>query len=202
MGAMTGEISNQEGQQRRCSDGTDDREVFFAQGVPHLAGQCGDHVAPLDCSVNDGCGSVSSLAAVRLASTLNITGTKKSVEKVANTSPPITARPSGAFCSPPSPSPSAIGKIPRIIAVAVMITGRRRVRPASIAALIRSSPSRKRSRPKVTTRMLFALATPILINDPINAGMLSVVPVKNSPQTMPARVPGIAIKMISGTSPD
>src|SRR5712664_832885 len=114
MGAMTGEISNQESQQRRCSDRTDDREVFLAQGVLCLACQRGGHVAPLGCSVNERCCSDCSPAAERLARTLNITGTKNSVEKVANTSPPITARPSGAFCSPPSPSPSAIGKIPRI----------------------------------------------------------------------------------------
>ena len=46
-------------------------------------------------------------------------------------SPPMTARPSGAFCSPPSPSPSDMGSMPRIIASAVISTGRRRVMPAS-----------------------------------------------------------------------
>src|SRR5260370_23209700 len=107
MGAMTGEISNQERQQHHCSNRTDDREVFFSQRVLCPGCQCGDHVAPLGCSVNERCCSDSSPLAVRLASTVNITGTKKSVEKVANTSPPITARPSGAFCSPPSPRPPA-----------------------------------------------------------------------------------------------
>ena len=34
-----------------------------------------------------------------------IVGTKISVAKVANSRPPMTARPSGAFCSPPSPIP-------------------------------------------------------------------------------------------------
>src|ERR1700733_11963278 len=48
--------------------------------------------------------------------------------------PPITARPRGAFCSPPSPNPNAIGIIPMIIARAVMRTGRKRVLPASMAA--------------------------------------------------------------------
>src|SRR5271165_4189126 len=38
--------------------------------------------------------------------------------------PPITARPKGAFCSPPSPRPNAIGTIPMIIASAVISTGR------------------------------------------------------------------------------
>ena len=47
---------------------------------------------------------------------LNTTGTKKSVATVASNNPPITARPSGAFCSPPSPRPSAIGTMPMIMA--------------------------------------------------------------------------------------
>ena len=42
----------------------------------------------------------------------------------------MTARPSGAFCSPPSPSPSAIGTMPMIMARAVISTGRKRVKPA------------------------------------------------------------------------
>ena len=63
-----------------------------------------------------------------------MTGTKKSVVTVARSSPPMTARPSGAFCSPPSPSPSDIGSMPMIIASAVMMTGRRRVIPAASAA--------------------------------------------------------------------
>ena len=37
--------------------------------------------------------------------TLKKVGTKNSVETVANIRPPMTARPSGAFCSPPSPNP-------------------------------------------------------------------------------------------------
>ena len=57
-----------------------------------------------------------------------------SVASVATTRPPITARPSGAFCSPASPRPSAIGTMPMIIASAVISTGRRRILPASITA--------------------------------------------------------------------
>ena len=37
-------------------------------------------------------------------------GTRKRVVKVAARRPPMTARPRGAFCSPPSPSASAIGQ--------------------------------------------------------------------------------------------
>ena len=52
----------------------------------------------------------------------------------------MTARPSGAFCSPPSPRPSDIGSMPMIIASAVMSTGRRRVMPAASAAVARVAP--------------------------------------------------------------
>src|SRR4029453_15317582 len=62
---------------------------------------------------------------------LKTTGTKNNVATVAKIKPPITARPSGAFCSPPSPRPSDIGNMPMIIASAVISTGRSRVRPAS-----------------------------------------------------------------------
>ena len=44
----------------------------------------------------------------------------KRVVPVATISPPITARPRGAFCSPPSPRARAIGIIPKIMAIAVM----------------------------------------------------------------------------------
>src|ERR1700685_4083826 len=59
--------------------------------------------------------------------------------------PPITARPNGAFCSPPSPRPSAIGIMPIIIAVAVITTGRMRVNPACRAASNALSPRSTRS---------------------------------------------------------
>ena len=52
---------------------------------------------------------------------------KKQGLRVARMRPPITARPSGAFCSPPSPEPSAIGTMPITIAIAVIRTGRMRV---------------------------------------------------------------------------
>ena len=56
----------------------------------------------------------------------------------------MTARPSGAFCSPPSPRPSAIGGMPMIIASAVISTGRKRTKPASSAAFDASPSSSSR----------------------------------------------------------
>src|SRR2546422_4292509 len=90
-------------------------------------------------------------------SRLYMTGTNKSVETVASRRPPMTARASGAFCSPPSPMPSDIGSIPSTIASAVISTGRMRVRPAATAALRASSPASRRWFAKVTMRMLFAV---------------------------------------------
>ena len=72
---------------------------------------------------------------------LKTTGTKNRVAIVATTSPPITARPSGAFCSPPSPRPRLMGSMPMIIATAVISTGRSRPVPASQAAVNGSMPS-------------------------------------------------------------
>jgi len=56
-------------------------------------------------------------------------GTKNKVAKVAKIKPPMTARPRGAFCSPPSPRPMAMGTMPMIMARAVMMTGRMRTKP-------------------------------------------------------------------------
>ena len=83
----------------------------------------------------------------------------------------MTARPSGAFCS----ALSAIGAMPMIIASAVISTGRNRVNPASIAAVNASAPSARRSRAKLTTRILFAVATPMHMIAPVSAGTDKVV---------------------------
>ena len=129
-------------------------------------------------------------------------GTTNSVVTVAKIRPPITARPSGAFCSPPSPIPSAIGSMPRIMAVAVISTGRILAYPAeSIAA--RAVGTRARSPlANVTMRILLAVATPMHIMAPISEGTLSVVPVTNSIHRMPAIAPGSAVRMMNGSSHD
>src|SRR5437764_13474815 len=106
--------------------------------------------------------------------TENTVGTKNSVANVAKIKPPITARPSGAFCSPPSPSPMASGTMPIIIASAVIITGRMRTNPASSAACCAVFPSCNCSRAKETTKMLFDVATPMHIIAPIIDGTFNV----------------------------
>ncbi len=114
----------------------------------------------------------------------------------------MTARPSGASCSPPSPNASAIGTIPTIMARAVISTGRNRVTPASSAALAASSPFASPSRAKLTTRMLFAVAMPMHMIAPVRAGTESGVPVMKSIHTMPASAPGNAVMMMNGSVQD
>src|SRR5262249_18146558 len=60
-------------------------------------------------------------------------GRTNSVARVETASPPTTARPSGAVCSPPALRPIAIGTIPAIIAQLVISTGRSRLRPPPTA---------------------------------------------------------------------
>src|SRR5215472_368733 len=133
---------------------------------------------------------------------LNTTGTKNKVATVAKINPPMTARPRGAFCSPPSPIPSAIGTMPMIMASAVINTGRIRVYPASRAASQALCPSRMRSRAKEITRMLFAVATPMHITAPVSDGTLRVVCVSRRIQMIPASAPSSPVIMIKGSSQD
>ena len=58
---------------------------------------------------------------------------RNSVANVAAIKPPTTARPSGAFCCPDSPSANAIGIIPAIIAKLVIKIARNRL-PAPVTA--------------------------------------------------------------------
>jgi hypothetical protein len=89
--------------------------------------------------------------------------------------PPNIARPSAAFCSPPSDKPKDIGSNPMAIANAVINTGRRRTRPASRAASTADEPATRRSFANVTTKIELAVATPTLKTAPISDGTLNVV---------------------------
>ena len=63
-------------------------------------------------------------------------------------------------------------------------------------------PSSRWSFANATSRMLFAVATPMHMMAPISDGTLNVVWVTNSIQTMPASAPGSAIRMMNGSSQD
>ena len=115
----------------------------------------------------------------------------------------MTARPRGAFCSPPSPSATAIGTMPRIMASAVMSTGRSRVFPASMAAS--RTPMfcvTRASLAEFTRRMLFEVAIPTAMIAPMNDSTFSVVPVPASIQRTPMSAPGTATRMMNGSRND
>ncbi len=92
--------------------------------------------------------------------------------------------------------------MPMIIASAVISAGRSRVVPASIAAVIASAPAARRSRAKLITRMLLAVATPRHMIAPVSAGTDSVVLLANSIQTIPASAVGSARTITNGSSQD
>ncbi len=95
-----------------------------------------------------------------------------------------------------------MGSIPIIMARAVINTGRNRVKPASSAASAAVSISGSCSFAKLTTRMLFAVATPIHMMDPVSAGTLTVVCVMNKNHTIPANAAGSAEIIMNGSSHD
>src|SRR6185436_10904148 len=130
------------------------------------------------------------------------TGTKSSVDTVAKIRPPITARPSGAFCSPPSPRPSAIGIMPMIMASAVIITGRMRVAPEASAAASGSTPWSRCWRANEMSRIELAVATPMVMIAPVRAGTESVVAVMNSIQAMPPSAAGSALMTMAESIQD
>ncbi len=92
-----------------------------------------------------------------------------------------------------------------IIAIAVMITGRSRVRPA-VRAADRASRlpncGARCSFAKVIMRMLFEVATPITMMQPMSDGTLIVVRVTKRAQRMPARAPGSAMRIMNGSIHD
>src|SRR5580692_11172303 len=96
-------------------------------------------------------------------------------------------------------APIAIGSIPTTIAAAVISTGRRRVVPADKAAWKALAPAWRCSRANVTSRIEFAEATPIAMIAPISDGTLSVVPVTNSINRIPAPAPGNARMTANGS---
>ena len=98
---------------------------------------------------------------------------------VAAASPPMTARPKGAFCWPDSPRANAMGSMPAIMAQVVMRIGRSRLAAPSTAAVAPPrSPWRRRLSANVTSRMALAIATPTAMIAPMNDWMFNVVRVR------------------------
>ena len=96
-----------------------------------------------------------------------------------------------------------MGIMPRIIASAVISTGRNRTKPA-LSADSDASPTvtSSCSRAKVITRIEFEVATPMHMMAPVSAGTLRRVWVRNRNQTMPEMAAGSAHTMMNGSSHD
>ena len=110
---------------------------------------------------------------------------------VASAIPPITARPSGAFCSLPSSIPSDIGIMPAIMAQPVMMMGRSLPLAAVTAARSAGMPSSRRWRSaKLTSMIAFDTATPTAMIAPMNDSMFSVDRVSASATTTPQSTAG------------
>ena len=134
--------------------------------------------------------------------TANTEGSTTRVASVAAASPPMTARPSGATCWPPSPSASAIGTMPAIMAQLVIKIGRSRARPASTPASPAAAPSVRCRSANVTSRIALATATPMAMIAPMNDWMLSVVRVASSISATPATTAGIVVSTMSACRSD
>ena len=74
--------------------------------------------------------------------------------------------------------------------------------PASSAAVNASAPCARRSRAKLTTRIEFAVATPMHMIAPVSAGTDRVVPVMNNIQTIPASAAGKPVMITNGSTQD
>lgn len=95
-------------------------------------------------------------------------GNTTNVANVAAASPPITARPSGAVCSPPSPNASAMGIMPVIMAALVIKMGRNLLCAASTAASPAWPLFTRFLSANVVRRIAFATATPMAMMAPMN----------------------------------
>ena len=103
---------------------------------------------------------------------VNSVGTNSSDSSVDAVRPPMTAIAIGERNSPPAPIASALGAMPAAIAMVVITIGRARIRPASMMAVVRSTPRRIASMAKSTSMMAFLVTMPISIRMPITTGAL------------------------------
>ncbi len=111
----------------------------------------------------------------------------------------MTARPSGARKSAPSPTPSATGIIPAISANVVIRIGRRRTRPASMIAARRGIPCSCPHFAKSISRIAFLATMPIRRITPIIDIMFSVSFVMMSASTTPMSDSGSEMRMATGS---
>ena len=99
-------------------------------------------------------------------------GTKSRDSNVETRRPPMTAIAIGERNSPPAPNASALGAMPATIAIVVIMIGRARLRPASMIAVVRSTPPCIASMAKSTSMIAFLVTMPISIRMPMTTGVV------------------------------
>ncbi len=124
------------------------------------------------------------------------------VMKVATIRPPITTVPMETRALAPAPLAMASGIEPMMKAKEVMRIGRIRRRAASWAAFSASSPCRRRSSAKETSRIEFLAANPTRSRRPICPKMSRARPRKASDPTAPKIAIGVASRMTKGRRRD
>ncbi len=123
----------------------------------------------------------------------------KTVSSTEAVSPPMMARASGAYCSLPVPSFSAMGTMPMMVASEVIRMGRSRTRQDVITASSTDWPCSSRRCANSTIRMLLEAAMPTSIRTPISDITFSVVWVSGSITSTPMNPIGIASMMRNGS---
>jgi hypothetical protein len=111
----------------------------------------------------------------------------------------MTARASGAFASPPTSQPSAIGRRPKTVARLVIRIGRSRVRPARTTASPSGSPRRLSSLVYSTRSTPFETTIPTIMMMPMNEVVERVVRVTNRARMTPMRPIGTENMMMNGS---
>ena len=94
-------------------------------------------------------------------------GTKNTARKVAVVMPATTLWPMDRRPAAPAPTLRARGSAPRIVLMAVMSTGRRRMRAAATAASTMPAPLARICAQNSTMRMAFLADSPIRVIRPI-----------------------------------
>ena len=113
-------------------------------------------------------------------------------------SPPITAIDIGERKLGSDPIPSAIGIMPAVIAIVVMMIGRARLWQASSSASVRAFPPRRAVIAYSTSRIEFLVTIPISISKPMSDGIEKLFPVRSNAMNAPPIDSGSAPRIVIG----
>ena len=120
------------------------------------------------------------------------------VSTVEKPTPPTTAMPSGARDSPPAPLPIAIGRMPTMVASAVIRIGRKRMRDASNTASRALMPRSRSWLANSTIRIEFLVTSPTSMTSPIWLNRFRVEPTASSVTSAPVNESATATRIVTG----